>query len=265
MSSSSPCDEAHEGGFPPLPSRHVRLFLLRPEKVGPDWRGLYESWLSPAEHLRLRGFRFEQSRLEFLHGRALTRYVLSRYLRVPPRALRFDFNAHGKPTLPAASGLHFNLSHSKGVCVLAVSGMGPIGVDLERVDAARSRDEISAHYFTPDEHRHVMDHEPSWRSMAFFAIWTLKESFIKAVGMGLSMPLSSFSMRLDHKRLSLHVDPGTPCPAHWHGELRRVAPDLLLAWSLDAQEGCVPEVSLHELVPGQLCHVLDVDVLARSW
>lgn len=128
-------------------------------------------------------------------GRARLREILGGYLDQPPEALAFEYNAHGKPSLP--DGPAFNLSHSGGWAALAVTDQ-PIGVDIEAIRPVEAA--VAKRFFTPVEQA-ALAAAGRW-DLAFFQIWTRKEAFVKACGPGLSMPLSDFDVSLEAPRLT---------------------------------------------------------------
>ena len=96
---------------------------------------------------------------------------------------------YGKPWLPELSNFRFSLSHSGSVALCAVSG-DEIGCDIE---LPRGFDPaIAKRFFHPDERDWLFSHPEPEQPDAFFRIWTCKESFIKALGLGLSLELDSF-------------------------------------------------------------------------
>lgn len=110
----------------------------------------------------------------------------------------------GKPYLTDKS-LFFNLSHSGKVCICAVSDKD-LGCDVEKIKRAKMN--IANRFFSKEECLFLESTPESERDNAFFRLWTMKESFIKAVGTGLSMPLNSFSIDLSSPtpRLSYSTD-----------------------------------------------------------
>lgn len=136
-------------------------------------------------------------RYVFAHG--MLRRVLAAYAGCPPQALVFAATPRGKPYLvapDAARGLHFNLSHSRDLALVALA-REPVGVDLEYVLRRADMAGIAARFFSPDERR-WLDTQPreSYRA-AFFACWTAKEAYIKGIGEGLAHPLEGFSVVFD--------------------------------------------------------------------
>ena len=156
--------------------------------------------MSDEERQRERRFVFEKDQHQFRVARALLRTTLSQYVGMPPQELRFECNAYGKPSLAAGGPLpvrwEFNLSHTQGLIVLAVTQHREVGVDVESTQRAVGL-EIANHYFAAAEVRQLKQTPPEMQQMMFFRFWTLKEAYIKARGMGLSLPLSEFSFKLD--------------------------------------------------------------------
>lgn len=160
----------------------------------------YEALLTPVDVARYRAYVFDKDRLVFLATRALVRTVLSHYVVQPPQAWRFETGQNGRPTLadvPECGPLFFNLSNTKGLVVCAVSReVARLGVDVERITRTGSLADIVERYFAPPEVVAWRIEPEEDQQEAFFRYWTLKESFIKATGRGLSTPLDQFSFTL---------------------------------------------------------------------
>ncbi|HOL71550.1 MAG TPA: 4'-phosphopantetheinyl transferase superfamily protein [Bryobacteraceae bacterium] len=177
--------------------------------------------LSAEERERQRRFVSERDRKRYLVSHALVRHALSQYASVPPREWQFELNPYGRPSIrePAAwRSLQFNLSHTEGRAVVAVAWEMDIGVDVESTAPERDLAEIAERYFSPIEIAQLRK-----KPEAFFDFWTLKEAYIKARGMGLSIPLDSFSFLLEdaeEPRILFHE--GCPDrPDRWRFALRR--------------------------------------------
>ena len=153
--------------------------------------------LAPDERERAGRFHFQRDRDHFIVARGLLRAVLGEYLNVGPELLRFEYGAQGKPSLAAVQnqgGLRFNLSHSDGVALFAVARGREVGVDVERVSARVSCDEVAGRFFSPREVAALRALPPLQREAAFFDCWARKEAYIKARGEGLSLPLDAFDV-----------------------------------------------------------------------
>ena len=145
----------------------------------------------------------ERDRLMHLLSRAMMRTVLASYLGCASADLRFSANAHGKPILHAEDGpprLHFNLTHKAGTVALAVSGDREVGIDIEERRRVVEYLQLAERFFCADEARHLRQLPPAQVSEAFFAIWTLKEAFVKGIGRGLTFPLDAFCFDLEIDR-----------------------------------------------------------------
>jgi 4'-phosphopantetheinyl transferase len=140
----------------------------------------------------------------------MLRQILAGYTNADPAALRFVYGDYGKPALDGAAGPAFNLAHSHDQIVVAVAPAGPLGVDLEWVRPIPDAWAIAAHYFTLGELAELRSLPAAQFPAGFYAAWTRKEAFLKAVGSGLAVPLDAVEVSLR---------PGDP-PA-----LRRVPPD----------------------------------------
>ena len=140
-------------------------------------------------------------RSHFAVGRGLTRVILASYTGVAPAEIAFAYGPQGKPSLAhPESRLRFNISHSHGVALFAVTIDRDVGVDVERVRPDISFEAIAEDFFSPEE-RDVLRAVPGPdKARAFFDCWTRKEAFIKARGEGLSFPLDAFDV-------SVHPDP----------------------------------------------------------
>ena len=153
--------------------------------------------LSPDETKRAGGFLFERDRRRYRVSRGLLRTLLSGYTDVPAHRLRFTYGRRGKPQLLDDSpDLHFNLSHSADLVVLAFTSTHPLGVDIEHLRPVPDAESIAKRYFSPGEYKAFRRLPPDRRQEAFFNCWTRKEAYIKAVGDGLSVPLDRFEVTI---------------------------------------------------------------------
>lgn len=156
-----------------------------------------ERTLSADELSRASRFYFQEDRKHFIGARGVLRTILSRYLDVEASQLRFCYCDHGKPALVPTSGeigLRFNLSHSSGLALYAVTCGRQIGIDLERIRVDFEYEEIAARFFSPQEHAVLSSLPPQMKPAAFYKCWTCKEAYIKARGEGLSLPLDQFDV-----------------------------------------------------------------------
>jgi 4'-phosphopantetheinyl transferase len=171
----------------------VHVWRIELEQPG-DLLEKFRSTLEPDELQRASRFYFEKHRSSFVVARGFLRYVLSRYLESKPERLRFSYGDFGKPALD--SSLHFNMSHSHGVALLAVTEDRQIGVDVEHIRADFATEDIARRFFSHVEVESFNRLSTEEQVAAFFRCWTRKEAFIKATGRGLSQPLDAFDVTL---------------------------------------------------------------------
>jgi 4'-phosphopantetheinyl transferase len=152
------------------------------------------------EFVRYRKFQFREDRHLFLVTRALIRSVLSQYAQAAPSDWRFTVSEYGKPRVcsPAVSPtLHFNLANTRGLVACAVAvALEQVGVDAEQIDREVESVRLADRFFSPSEARAIRAMPADLQGQLFFAHWTLKESYIKARGLGLALPLDGFSFVL---------------------------------------------------------------------
>lgn len=161
----------------------------------PDSVKLFESTLSADEAERAARFHFEVDKNRFIVAHGALRNILSRYLQNNSAELNFSLNQYGKPTL-VNSTLEFNLSHSGEFALVAVTQGRKVGVDVERIRQGISSHVIAQQYFSKAEVAELQSLPLEQRESAFFICWTRKEAYIKAQGLGLSLPLESFDVSL---------------------------------------------------------------------
>src|SRR5262245_27175081 len=159
----------------------------------------YEELLNAEELDQRSRFHFAEDRHRYLVTRALIRTVLSSYVALPPAQWTFVSNDHGRPSVGnrgLASELSFNISHTHGLIVIAISRT-TVGVDTENYRHRPAPLEIADDYFSHTEAATLLRVPAVSRHYRFFEYWTFKESYIKARGLGLAIPLQQFSFVFD--------------------------------------------------------------------
>ncbi|MEO8097298.1 MAG: 4'-phosphopantetheinyl transferase superfamily protein [Acidobacteriota bacterium] len=178
----------------------VDLWYCFYEDLDKSTAGTYEALLTPVERQRCTALHFECDRHQFLVTRALARTVLSCYAPVRPADWRFEADEYGKPQILSPlvkPDLYFNLANTRGLVVCAVSAVHQaLGIDAERLESDIDVTALAEQYFSPSEVRDLKALPPADHWHRFFAYWTLKESYIKARGLGLTIPLDQFSFIL---------------------------------------------------------------------
>ena len=176
----------------------VHIWRLEPEPLVDLAR--YSDLLSKDEQQRAARFRFPDLTRNFIVDHGRMRLILGAYAGLAPRDLVFTFNEFGKPELEnEPASLRFNLSHTKGLSLLALCLHSPIGIDAEAVRPMDDWSGIAQSHFSQSEISALNETAESDRQNAFFRCWTRKEAFLKAHGRGLSIPLDSFAVSLDRE------------------------------------------------------------------
>ncbi|MEA2575459.1 MAG: 4-phosphopantetheinyl transferase [Chloroflexia bacterium] len=151
--------------------------------------------LSSDELQRAGRFQFERDRLNFVVSRGVLRNILAYYLGVKPGEITFKYSPYGKPALAFTNAtLSFNMSHSSGLALYAITRGGRVGVDVEYVKPGLPTDGLAQKFFTPGETATLLALPPAVRHEAFFTYWTYKEAYLKARGEGVAMGLKGLDV-----------------------------------------------------------------------
>jgi 4'-phosphopantetheinyl transferase len=236
-----------------LGAGRVEVWLVATEDINDESRSAARAFLNESEHARNKRFRVEESRDQHLVGRVLVRRMLSRYAAVPERAWIFETNRYGRPSVlqPAAfRHLHFNMSHTDGLVACAVSERRAVGVDVENVGREVDPVSLGSLVFAPEEMAAVLASPPERRRDRFFSYWTLKESYIKARGLGVSLPLEAFWFDLDVSPPRVHFKAACPDdPGRWRFWRFVPTPEHMLAVAVSTLPGDEPEIQVNRAMP----------------
>ena len=192
----------------------------------PECRATDLELLDASERERAARFALPRDRALFASAHALLRRALGAKLGVAPRELRFGTERRGKPLLehPADGGVAFNLSHTRGASMAALGPVSELGVDVESGASLGDPLELAPSVFHPAEQAWLSAGlESSDRRARFLKLWTLKEAYLKARGLGLGGGPATWKLteiRIDPEALTLVVpDLVDPSPARWHFEV----------------------------------------------
>ena len=155
--------------------------------------------LAADERARAERFHFPKDREHFVVARGALRAILGFYLNRAPECLSFAYSSHGKPAVVLESGeapIRFNISHSRGVALYAVTCGREVGIDLEYMRSDLEVEQIAGRFFSRREIATLHALPAALRRYAFFLCWTRKEAYIKARGEGLSLALDQFDVSL---------------------------------------------------------------------
>lgn len=224
----------------------AQIWLTNPDDVrDPSLLEAYMDLLDDEERARHARFIPERVKHDFLVAHALVRTALSGYATVAPRQWSFVANQHGRPDISHPSvdfPLRFNLSHTRGLVALAVMAGHDVGVDVEHIHRRTQAITIADRFFAQQEVQELHALPQSAQRDRFFDYWTLKESYIKARGMGLALPLGKFAFQLEEGRHPrIHIDPSLEDDAgQWQFRQQSPTPEHRLA------------LAVRDLPPGEL-------------
>jgi 4'-phosphopantetheinyl transferase len=221
--------------------------------------------LTGAERDQEPRFYFADDRKCYLVTRAMVRTVLSRYEPVAPTDWVFTKNRYGRPEIANAGGggrnLCFNISHTRGLIALGVTHDRALGIDVENIATRSAPIEIADRFFaraeTAELSRLPLERQPD----RFFEYWTLKESYIKARGMGLSIALDQFSFEFPREggvRLAIEPELGDRA-SRWRFWQFRPRAEYQLALCAERVDHDPPRLTIRRIVPTVMDEVLELE------
>jgi 4'-phosphopantetheinyl transferase len=177
-----------------LQAGEVDLWRVALDEVPNEVIERLRATLSADEQDRAREFYFDRDRRRFVVGRGALRTVLADYLGCRAVEITFSYGANGKPGLAEewlenSTGrvvpVSFNVAHSEGIALFAVTASGEIGIDLERIRDLPDWESIASTYFAGADQARIQATAPEMRRTEFFRVWTRQEAVLKATGLGL--------------------------------------------------------------------------------
>ena len=166
-------------------------------------RDIFWDVLSLDEQNRAVGYCVEDAKQEFIVSRGVLRFIIAHFQECNPRKVCFQTNDWGKLEIKSDS-FFFNVSHSRGKVMVGVSSRGDIGVDIECQRERDSYRSISERFFSSEE-KQWLKREKSMQLERFYDIWVAKEAVSKALGLGMALPLSAYSVVSDTRHFSIEV------------------------------------------------------------
>jgi 4'-phosphopantetheinyl transferase len=236
-----------------LANDDVHVWWMATDQVEPHDLVRWLELLDEEERARAGRFWFDSDRSEFIAAHALLRTMLARHGGRPPWAWRLTIGDHGKPAIAPGDDprLEFNIAHTRGMVAAAVGFYGRIGVDAERVDSAKFDLAVAETVFTATEldllRRKSEMQSPAW----FFRLWTLKEAYIKAIGIGLSAPLQSFAFAFDP--ICIAFEAGiSDSPDNWQFALLATTREHVVAVAADRPAGTSRRIMPRAIMPSEI-------------
>ena len=220
------------------PSDEAHVWYARTDKDrSSEFSAACLDLLSPDELTRFHRLRVDRSRYEFLVARVLCRRTLSRYAGVEPRMWGFRSTRHGRPLIdrPAwARPLRFNLSKTLGMVACVVTHQAEAGLDVEALDRPHIPVEAASRWFASCEARELATCRDEDRKRRFLEYWTLKEAYVKARGLGLSLPLDRFAFSISASDdIEVSFEPGFDRAGRWQFALLQPTPEHVMAVAVE--------------------------------
>ncbi|MFT5164364.1 MAG: 4'-phosphopantetheinyl transferase [Alteromonadaceae bacterium] len=253
-----------------LEQNGIDLWLVQPDLITDEQLlGAYDGLMSVEERQKQQRYKFAKDRHDALITRAFVRTVLSKYAPadqpVRPQAWQFDKGEKGKPEINNPPlPLRFNISHTQGLIVCAVTLNVDIGVDVEFIERKSSTIKIAEYKFSPLEIAELKAQPEANQRKRFFDYWTLKESYIKAVGDGLSIPLDEFSFDIiDDANIRLYVSEKRNDDAtQWQSWLLQATDVHRIAMSIKDPQRQPHQIRYFHTVPLKTSRQVDLPLMA---
>ncbi len=196
-----------------------------------DWRsslqpGSVHVWRTELDHSPERAIRFRPSlsadegvradrcrtphpQYQFVVTRGILRTLLSRYMGVPSTKIQFATQPQGKPMLmnPSNCSIQFNVSHTRGMALIAITLQQAVGIDVEWIDRKVQDRDIAERYFSKRESAYLLSLTPPERAQQFFSHWTCKEAYLKMQGQGITGGLAQCELTIESDQLEVGLSP----------------------------------------------------------
>lgn len=240
---------------------------IKSESLIADYRRLL---LNEDERQKEKRFYFAKDQHQYLVTRALVKTVLSRYAAVAPENWRFSKNKYGRPEIAneetRSQQLTFNISHSAGLIIMGVTCRQALGVDTENIVQRQAPLDIANRFFSPQETAALYALPLATQFERFFYYWTLKESYIKARGMGLSIPLDQFSFSFpDAQDIQIAFQSKIKdTPSNWRFWLLKPTESHLATVCVNRTSAVPQQLIVRKVVPLESDALFDYAILRQS-
>ncbi len=174
--------------------------------------------LDDDERARAQAFRFPHLAAEFIQSHAAMRTLIGKQTGLRPRAIPLSKGKYGKPRVAGETGFEFSISHSCGLASFAFSTQGPVGIDIEKIRVLEDCDALVQQFFSHSERDELGHLRACEQLRAFYAVWTRKEAYLKALGTGLATPPRTASVTVDPDAAPAVAGASESAQAccHWH-------------------------------------------------
>ena len=235
-----------------LHSDEVRAyFMLTGQVRDPQRLASFAALLAPDETARMQRFVRAENRHEYLVVHALVRLALSRFAPVHPAAWVFATQKHGRPVVATAgTRLTFSLSHCQGLVACAIAVDRDVGVDVEAAGRATDNLSVADQFFSAAETAMLHACPQQLQEERFLQLWTHKEAYLKARGLGLALPLDGFSFLItEPDETAVSFTPSVPDdPLHWQFARARPSANHVLAVAARVGQGGGIKITIEAFV-----------------
>lgn len=214
---ASPPSAGDGAAFPGLAAGECHVWTVALEQAA-DAQAALQRHLSADELQHLAALRLPALRRQYAVTRGALRLLLGRYLDMPPALCRYTTGRYGKPALiEPRLGLHFNVAHSGGQALIAITRGTELGVDIELQRPLDDMAGLARSILSAADLERWLGLPQAQRQQAFYAIWTRKEAVAKAAGLGLSMDFPGLSVEFGPRRPAAvrGIDNAFGQPSEW--------------------------------------------------
>lgn len=224
----------------------VMVYILRLEKNldFPAIETTLKSFLPESRVSRYTSYSHPSNRLQSIAGEVLSRFAIQKFTGTANKDIEIGYGENGKPFITNLENVHFNISHSGDFVVCAVSN-NEVGIDVERIRKVNLR--IAERYFSASELYDLMQLGEEERKTYFITLWTVKESYLKAIGKGLTQHLNSFTVTKSETGYQLI---GNSNAESYHIEIQQISNEYMLACCMAEQKSSllIKEISIEEII-----------------
>jgi 4'-phosphopantetheinyl transferase len=230
--------------------QEAHVWFTIPESVR-DHRTIQrlEALLSAEEIDRYRRFYFAEDRHRYLISHALVRETLSKYIDLPPVDWCFSFGDHGRPEIanPGTPAVRFNLTHTRGLAACVITLAHDCGIDAEKIRKRSNPVGVARRMFSDAENRSLQRLQGRAFMEHFFSAWTLREAYVKAIGVGIAFPTHKLTFAVeadDSVAISFHphIDDR---PEDWDFRLLRPTGEHIAATAVRRRDGVETRIITH--------------------
>ena len=183
---------------------HMNIYSIKVKDISQDQIEQLCEFINIEKKYKIQNYIHKKDKIRTLFGEILIRSIAKEKLNIKNKDIIFNKNEYGKPFLKGYPKFNFNISHSGDFVVCAVDNES-IGIDVEEVKAMEYK-EIAKRFFNKEEVNYILKEELEQQLDKFYEIWTLKESYIKCRGKGLSIPLESFTIEMSNNTRSISIN-----------------------------------------------------------